>query len=130
MSCTASWRRRSSRTATSSAFAAMGSFAVSRRTPASACGKPCRRPRGVPVNADWRTRYDAAIVAARRAGDLALHYFDTSVAVEWKKDHSPVTQADRETESLIRTTLLKSFPHDGFLGEEQGEKPGASGFRW
>jgi histidinol-phosphatase len=82
------------------------------------------------VNADWRTRYDAAIVAARRAGDLALHYFDTSVPVEWKKDYSPVTQADRETESLIRTTLLKSFPQDGFLGEEHGEQDGTSGFRW
>jgi histidinol-phosphatase len=26
--------------------------------------------------------------------------------------------------------LLRAFPHDGFLGEEYGDTPGTSGFRW
>jgi len=26
--------------------------------------------------------------------------------------------------------LLKAFPNDGFLGEEFGDQPGTSGFRW
>jgi histidinol-phosphatase len=52
------------------------------------------------------------------------------VAVEWKQDETPVTVADREAEALLRTTLLNQFPDDGFLGEEHGEKPGTSGFRW
>jgi histidinol-phosphatase len=82
------------------------------------------------VNPEWRTRYDAAVTAARKAGQLALRYFDNNVNVEWKKDQSPVTVADRETEALLRTTLRGAFPNDGFLGEEHGEEPGTSGFRW
>src|SRR5262245_26532737 len=82
------------------------------------------------MNADWRARYDAAVEAARKAGKLALQYFEGGAAVEWKHDHSPVTVADREAEQLLRTTLRAAFPHDGFLGEEYGDHPGSSGYRW
>jgi histidinol-phosphatase len=82
------------------------------------------------MNAEWRSRYEAAVDAAREAGRLALRYFDTDVAVEWKGDHSPVTVADREAERLLRQTLGEAFPADGFLGEEYGDAPGSSGFRW
>jgi histidinol-phosphatase len=82
------------------------------------------------VNADWKNRYEAAIQATYRAGQLALRYFDADVAVELKQDRSPVTIADREAEALLRSNLLSSFPNDGFLGEESGETPGTSGFRW
>lgn len=79
---------------------------------------------------DWRARYDAAVAAAQEAGRLALRYFDGGFTVEWKEDRSPVTAADREAEALLRTRLLGSFPADGFLGEEHGDHPGTSGFRW
>jgi histidinol-phosphatase len=82
------------------------------------------------MNAAWRSRYDAAIAAAQQAAQHAFRYFDNDVAVEWKKDRSPVTIADREAEQLLRTTLLGAFPDDGFLGEEFGDKLGTSGFRW
>jgi histidinol-phosphatase len=82
------------------------------------------------MNAAWRSRYDAAIAAAQQAAQHAFRYFDNDVAVEWKKDRSPVTIADREAEQLLRTTLLGAFPDDGFLGEEFGDKQGTSGFRW
>jgi histidinol-phosphatase len=82
------------------------------------------------MNPEWRTRYEAAVQAARQAGQLALRYFDRDLTVEWKPDQSPVTVADREAESLLRTALLGAFPDDGFLGEEHGERPGTSGFRW
>jgi histidinol-phosphatase len=82
------------------------------------------------MNPDWRNRYESAITLAREAGQLALRYFDTNMTVEWKKDQSPVTLADREAEALLRTRLLDAFPRDGFLGEESGDKPGDSGFRW
>lgn len=82
------------------------------------------------MNADWRTRYDAALDAARQAGQFALGYFDRGIAVEWKADQSPVTMADRGAEDLLRKTLLGKFPNDGFLGEEFGDTPGSSGFRW
>src|SRR5207245_6511575 len=82
------------------------------------------------MNPDWRNRYELAITAAKEAGQLALRYFDTNLTVEWKKDLSPVTLADREAEALLRTRLLGAFPRDGSLGEESGDTPGDSGFRW
>jgi histidinol-phosphatase len=82
------------------------------------------------MNPEWKSRYEAAVETAEAAGQLALRYFDADVAVEWKQDHSPVTIADRDAESLLRATLLGKFPNDGFLGEEHGDKPGTSGYRW
>jgi histidinol-phosphatase len=82
------------------------------------------------MNPEWRSRYEAAVETAQQAGQLALRYFDTGLTVEWKQDHSPVTVADREAEALMRTRLLSAFPQDGFLGEESGDQPGSSGFRW
>jgi histidinol-phosphatase len=82
------------------------------------------------MNPEWRARYEVAVEAAERAGQLALQYYDVGTAVEWKQDQSPVTVADREAEALLRATLLGKFPGDGFLGEESGDTPGSSGFRW
>ena len=82
------------------------------------------------MNADWKSRYELAVATAEQAGQLALRYFDADVQVEWKADESPVTVADRDAEMLLRTTLLKQFPQDGFLGEEHGDKQGSSGYRW
>jgi histidinol-phosphatase len=82
------------------------------------------------MNPEWRSRYELAVEAARKAGRLALKYFDTELTVERKGDQSPVTVADREAEQLLRGTLHQAFPGDGFLGEEFGETPGTSGYRW
>ncbi len=88
------------------------------------------------MDAEWRNRYELAVDTAKRAGGLALKYYpganvgDFARQVEWKEDLSPVTAADRAGEAYLRETLLSKFPDDGFLGEEYGEKPGASGFRW
>jgi histidinol-phosphatase len=82
------------------------------------------------MNPAWKSRYDAAVEAAQQAGKLALGFYDNNVAVEWKQDESPVTVADRNAETLLRQTLLGHFPDDGFLGEEYGDQPGSSGFRW
>jgi histidinol-phosphatase len=82
------------------------------------------------MNPDWRNRYELAVEAAKEAARLALRYYDSDVTVEWKQDQSPVTVADRDAEALLRKTLLGKFPGDGFLGEESGDAPGSSGFRW
>lgn len=82
------------------------------------------------MNADWRNRYDLAIDVARKAGDLAKKYFDEGFEIEWKADQSPVTVADKQAEELIRSTIKKHFPGDGFLGEEYADEPSTSGFRW
>jgi histidinol-phosphatase len=82
------------------------------------------------MNPEWQSRYEAAVEAAQRAAQLALNYYNGEFAVELKADETPVTVADREAESLIRSTLLSKFPNDAFLGEEHGDQPGTSGFRW
>jgi histidinol-phosphatase len=88
------------------------------------------------MNPEWQARYDVMTSAARDAGRIALkHYPDLRSAefatqVLWKADNSPVTVADREAEAHLRTVLTAAFPDDGFLGEEYGDQPGRSGYRW
>jgi histidinol-phosphatase len=72
----------------------------------------------------------AAIDAAKAAGEIALRYFRTNLSVETKADRTPVTRADRECEAKIIETLSARFPEYGFLGEEQGERPGKCNVRW
>ena len=74
-------------------------------------------------------RLEAAIIAARAGGEVALRYFRTGLTVEYKGDRSPVTQADRECEQRIVEVLLEAFPDYGVVGEEFGERPGARA-RW
>jgi len=76
-------------------------------------------------------RLQLALRVAREAGELTLNYFNRrSFATEQKRDGSPVTTADREAEQLLRQAVAAAFPEDGFLGEEFGELPGRSGYRW
>jgi len=82
------------------------------------------------MNPDWRSRYEIMVQAAEAAGKLALGFFDRDVAVEWKHDQSPVTVADKNAERLLRDSLSAAFPGDGFLGEEFGDAPSTTGYRW
>jgi histidinol-phosphatase len=87
------------------------------------------------MNADWRTRYELAVEAARAGGDFARQIYDQTfqsrdIEVIRKQDNSPVTIADRGAEQLIREMISKHFPNDGFLGEEFGDQPGTTGYRW
>src|SRR6516165_4912047 len=61
------------------------------RAPRVLRGRGRPEPRRPTVNPDWRHRYETAVEAARRAGEIALKYFDRDIAVEWKADVSPVT---------------------------------------
>ncbi|MCE7871513.1 inositol monophosphatase [bacterium CPR1] len=58
--------------------------------------------------------------AARAAGELIRQAFAGPVAVRHKGAVDLVTEVDTACEALIRTRLLESFPHHGFLGEEGG----------
>jgi histidinol-phosphatase len=62
----------------------------------------------------------AAVTAARAAGEVALRYYRTGFDVTLKADATPVTQADRGAEQVIREVLGRAFPECGFLGEELG----------
>ncbi len=76
-------------------------------------------------------RLEFAVTIASRAGDLTLKYFrSSSLKSEQKGDGSPVTEADRGAEKLLRELISEQFPDDAILGEEFGESAGKSGFRW
>ncbi|HEV7720629.1 MAG TPA: inositol monophosphatase family protein [Iamia sp.] len=72
-----------------------------------------------------------AVELARAAGDATRRWFrHADLTVDRKGDGTPVTQADREAERLIRSELAVRHPDDGVLGEEEAETPGTSGRRW
>jgi fructose-1,6-bisphosphatase/inositol monophosphatase family enzyme len=71
-----------------------------------------------------------ALEITRKAGELALRFFNLGTAVEEKADASPVTVADRECERLMAKLLQESFAADGILGEEGARIPSRSGRRW
>ena len=76
-------------------------------------------------------RLEAALAATRLAATETRAWFGrTGLVVDLKADDSPVTQADRAAEAVLRRALLGRFPEDAFLGEETGGTPGTSGFEW
>jgi myo-inositol-1(or 4)-monophosphatase len=78
-------------------------------------------------------RHAFAIDLARRAGALALDFFERrdALVVETKESSQDlVSRADREVELLIRAAVAGAFPQDGLLGEEYGREDGRSGFTW
>ena len=62
----------------------------------------------------------AASQIAEEASSLPMRYFRRGVDIDLKADDSPVTIADRETETLIRARIEARFPGHGIFGEEHG----------
>lgn len=79
---------------------------------------------------NYERELQKALEITRRAGDLALQYFNGTTKVEEKPDASPVTTADRECEKLIAGFLHENFPEDGILGEEGAFSGSRSDRRW
>ncbi len=76
-------------------------------------------------------RLEFAVDIARQAGSRTLEFFRGSeLDCQQKSDGSPVTAADRAAEQLLRELIAERYPDDAILGEEFGEQPGTSGFRW
>lgn len=87
------------------------------------------------MNAAFDVEIDNRLQFAREvsaeASELILKYYhSSSLAVDWKRDATPVTEADRGAEELIRSAIRQRFADDGVLGEEAGEELGTSGYRW
>lgn len=67
---------------------------------------------------------------AGASGPVIRRYFRTPIGVEDKSDASPVTIADRETETAVRALIEQAHPDHGIVGEEHGSvRPGAS-YQW
>jgi histidinol-phosphatase len=71
-----------------------------------------------------------ALEAARAAADVIKRYYQRNLEVTIKSDKSPVTQADVETEQVIRSILSKKFPQHGFYGEETGQSALGAEYLW
>ncbi len=67
-------------------------------------------------------RYDFTLTLIREAGALALGYFRDlpSLTVKSKGPQDVVSEADLNTELLIKSRIAAAFPEDAFLGEETG----------
>jgi histidinol-phosphatase len=63
---------------------------------------------------------ELAFATADLAADVALAHFEAGVSATLKADGTPVTEADRAVERLLRETLSTGRPGDAFLGEELG----------
>ena len=67
---------------------------------------------------------------ADAARPIAARYFRTPVTVDDKADQSPVTIADREAETAMRTLLDSRVPQHGVFGEEHGAVRTDAEFVW
>lgn len=63
---------------------------------------------------------ETALAAARAAAVVVRRHYQQNLAITIKADKSPVTQADVETEQVIRQLIAERFPEHGFYGEETG----------
>jgi histidinol-phosphatase len=70
-----------------------------------------------------------ALALADAADALTLSAFDRGAAAVAKADGTPVTEADRAVERVLRDRLAAERPADAILGEELGEV-GAGERRW
>ncbi|HYD31362.1 MAG TPA: histidinol-phosphatase [Azospirillaceae bacterium] len=74
------------------------------------------------------------VALAERLADASAsvirRYYRAPLAVDDKADRTPVTQADREAERIIRTILESERPNDGIQGEEYGVKNGDAEYLW
>ena len=57
---------------------------------------------------------------AEAAASVTRSYFRKPIDIIQKLDNSPVTIADRECETRIRSLITERFPGHGILGEEHG----------
>ena len=88
------------------------------------------------MTADFNLEEDLALAnrladaawSAIRPHFRALSSVDNK-AVEGQR-YDPVTEADRAAERAMREILTAERPHHGVTGEEYGETPSSSGWRW
>jgi inositol-phosphate phosphatase/L-galactose 1-phosphate phosphatase/histidinol-phosphatase len=80
------------------------------------------------------TGYAKELELAERLADCArahvLSYYRKALDIDTKKDESPVTRADRETEKAMRVLIGETFPDHGILGEEFGAERNDAEYVW
>jgi len=67
---------------------------------------------------------------ARQAGAIIKDNFNSNLKVELKSDHSPVTQVDKQINSLVIDAIRTTYPDHGVLGEEADTGMGNEEYQW
>jgi myo-inositol-1(or 4)-monophosphatase len=69
-----------------------------------------------------RDRFEFAHSVIRKAGAVASDFFGRigELTIRSKGSHDLVSEADINTEKMIRASLAERFPRDAFFGEESG----------
>jgi myo-inositol-1(or 4)-monophosphatase len=78
---------------------------------------------------DLEARYQFGLTLIREAGELALGYFNArdKLTIQSKGLQDMASEADVQTELLIKHKLVEAWPGDAFLGEETGQTTFAEG---
>jgi histidinol-phosphatase len=71
-----------------------------------------------------------ALEAASAAADVIRRYYLGTLKITIKADKSPVTEADVESEKIIRSIVSARFPDHGFYGEETGRSAMDADYVW
>lgn len=82
------------------------------------------------MNISLQELKDAAVEFAKAGGKSTLNYFKKSFQLEFKSDDTPVTNADRNAEKVIREMIKKHYPGHGIIGEEFGRENENSDIVW
>src|SRR3954470_13712604 len=80
-----------------------------------------RRPASLPVMPSHTDDLRLAHILADDAASTTMdRYKALDLHVATKPDLSPVSDADRKVEDVMRKTLARARPRDAFVGEEDG----------
>src|SRR5262245_65634989 len=94
-------------------------------------GHRARGPAGVVGASTIESDLTFAIALADAADESTMPRFRAhDLLVETKPDLTPVSEADRATEQVLRARIEAERPGDGVVGEEYGETEGSVGRRW
>ena len=85
-------------------------------------------PPGPPAD---QTMLANAVEILRAAGAFTMQWFDNpALDITTKSDGTPVTEADRGAEQIVRDRLAALHPEDSVLGEELDDYIGTSTRTW
>ena len=70
------------------------------------------------INLKIEDDLEIALKASKKAGDIIMNYYKHDYEINEKGYHNPVTTADKEADSFLKSTLLDARPDYGWLSEE------------
>ncbi|NCN87813.1 MAG: inositol monophosphatase [Candidatus Pacebacteria bacterium] len=71
-----------------------------------------------------------ALEAVKEADIVINKYYSKDIKTTLKSDLSPVTIADKESETIIRKIIKESYPEHNIIGEEEGRTNHNSPYTW